>query len=67
MLRALEALLQCFEIKNEETFYVTNGGTPHLIQRHLRATVKAAKRTAAKAQGKPRSSDTTQRGVSRKD
>ena len=67
LLRALEGLLQCFEVRNEETFYVSNGGTPHVIPRHLRATVQAAKRTAAKAQGKPRSPDTTQRGVSRKD
>ncbi len=66
LLRALEGLLQCFEVKNEETFYVTNSRTPHLIPRHLRATVKAAKRTAAKAQGKPRSPDTTQRGKTKK-
>ena len=53
LLRALVGLLQCFEIRNKEMFYVTNEGTGRLIPRHLRSYVPDARRAAAKAQGRP--------------
>ena len=53
LLRALVGLLRCFEIRNEEMFYVTNEGTGHPIPRHLRSYVPDVRRAAAKAQGRP--------------
>jgi hypothetical protein len=51
---AVLQLLQCFDVREEGTFYVVEGDRAVIIPRHLRPVVRSALAALAKARGQAR-------------